>query len=172
MFSFELITLGKVYICYIPRLKDEVQHLVINIYMSHILFAKGVKISVVCETNGRRERRQIAILTYNFWPQHTVLSSRPHLALLFLAQGYSTEGLAWAAAPSRAPSVTANWLCLRPSLANFSSHLLILFHHAYSFQLDHVIFFHLFTRCTSDWWLGQGSICNIPTYPPPQLWIK
>ena len=35
-------------------------------YVSHTLFLKGVEASMVCETDRRRETRQIAFLTHNF----------------------------------------------------------------------------------------------------------
>ena len=67
-----------------------------------------VESSVGCETNGRRETRQIAILTDNFfsWPYYVVLFSRSHKALLLLGRGYSTGAL----------SLTVSWLYPRTSL--------------------------------------------------------
>ena len=81
--------------CYIVwwRKKEELQNFFIKIYTSFYSFKRG-QISVVYwrETDGGRQW-QTALLTHNFfsWPQHAVLSSRPHLAFLLLLG----RGLNW-----------------------------------------------------------------------------
>ena len=71
--------------------------------MSFYSFVRGWSFCVVWDGQTGGGSRQIAILSHNFffWPQHAVLSSRPHLALLLqLGQGCSTGGLVWATGSS------------------------------------------------------------------------
>ena len=78
----------ELFLLYSP-MKDEEQHFFIKIYLS--LFLESKLLWYVRQTETERPR-QIAILTHNFfsWTHHSVLSSRPHLALLPLL-GWGTQ---------------------------------------------------------------------------------
>ena len=121
---------------------------------------------------------ETTILTHNFfsWPYHAVLSSKPHLALLLLGRGYSTGSPLWSALWAAAPARRSvnRWRTrdrkLRLQNSNWQTahishgHLHIAFHKTYTFPVNHVIvsaYFRWYVLCReSDWWLGQGSICN------------
>ena len=86
----------------------------------------------------RRRQRQTAILTHNFFfsgPYYTKLSSKPHWVFLFLGQSTQLE----TAARQRAPSTTASWIWLGPSLTPTDSkpshkHLHITLHNTHDFR--------------------------------------
>ena len=106
---------------------------------------KGSKL-LWCERDRWRQR-QTAILTYNlfFWPYYTVLSSRPHLALLLLSQGLLNqslgEGHTVGCCPSGMPSHSRLWKTAPISCG----HLPISFHNTHSFPINHVT--ACFYRC-------------------------
>ena len=143
--------------------------------MSHTLFSKGVKASVVWERQmGGRRRIQTGTLAYNFfftWPYHAVLSSRPHLALLLLDRGYSTGGqapLGPALAGAFRDWENLFWPQAETHASRISRGHHISFHKIHTFPFKHVIASAYFYRCVlcreSDWRLGQESIYNLSIY--------
>ena len=112
---------------------------------------------MVCGTEGRIKTRHIAILTHNFFfftiacsvifttPLSTYSASRPGL-------------LSWR--PQRGILSDCKLALIRSFLTPTQiTHQHILFHNAYNFQLDHVIFFRLFTKVCL--WLTVWSMVNM-----------
>ena len=115
------------------------------------------------QMDGERQR-QTAILTHNYffsWPYHTVLSSRPHLALLLLlGRGL----LNWSPAVDRWLSGVAShllahlWLTVSLLAASWDwrktetphishEHLHISFYNTHTFLFNHVTASAYFHRC-------------------------
>ena len=92
------------------------------------------------QTDWERQK-QTAILIHNLfsWPYPTVLSSRPHLTLLFLSRGVLNRRSTVGGCPSGVLSVTTSWHWLKTLtdcnwLGHSHGHLHIYFYNAHYFR--------------------------------------
>ena len=68
----------------------------------------------------------------------------------------------WVTVPSGVLSVTASWLWLKLSLTSTDKQAFTyIISWCPELPIDPMIVSAYLHRCVSDWWLGQGSICNI-----------
>ena len=124
--------------------------------MPFLFFRKELKL-LWCVRDGWKQG-QTAILTHNFfsWPYHAVLSSRPHLALLFLSQGYSTEGSERHSPPGGALSDCKLWL--RPSLTPTDKQAsAFIISERPQLPINHVTVSLIYTGASMIYRLGQGQ---------------
>ena len=128
-------------------------HKNIYVFISHEKVQASVVWERQTETNGDRERRsQTAILTHNFLPA------------LWDAAPAGCPATRWCSSWLTESLLAVSWDWLKTDPIS-QGHLYISFHNTHTFPFNHVtasIYLHRFVLCReiSDWWLGQGTICN------------